>query len=97
MLPNLSTKCVSQFTLVIATSVTYAACINPLPFLFENFAFKNPLVLSPWRSSLTLSPPLFFKEKKEIKLNYKLNYKTNTIIYKSYEHSIMGLSPHTNF
>ena len=96
MLPNLSTKYVSQFTLVIATAVTYAACINPLPFLFENFAFKNHLVLSPWRSSLTLSPPLF-KEKKEIKLNYKLNYKTITIIYKSYEHSIMGLSPHTNF
>ena len=66
MLPNLSTKYVSQFTLVIATAVTYAACINPLPFLFENFAFKNPLVLSPWRSSLTLSPPLFLKKRKRL-------------------------------
>ena len=53
--------------------------------------FSHPGVLH-W-----LSLPPFFKEKKEIKLNYKLNYKTNTIIYKSYEHSIMGLSPHTNF
>ena len=84
MLPDLSSKYISQFTLVIATAVTYAACINPLPFLFENFAFKNRLVLSPRRSSLNSLPP-FLKKKKEIKLNYKLNYKTITIIYKSYE------------
>ena len=57
MLPNLSTKYVSQFTLVIATAVTYAACINPLPFLFENFAFKNPLVLTLAFFIDSLSPP----------------------------------------
>ena len=63
MLPNLSSEYISQFTLVIATVVTYAACINPLPFLFENFSFINHLVLSPCRSSLTLSPP--FKRKRK--------------------------------
>ena len=60
-------------------------------FYLKILRFKHPgsLTLSFFIDSL----PPFKKKKKEIKLNYKLNYKTITIIYKSYERSIWALVP----
>ena len=64
MLPILSTKCVSQFTLVIATVVSLCSMHESSPIFIWKFCVLNTLVLSPCHSSLTLSPPLKRKRKR---------------------------------
>ena len=75
MLPDLSSKCISQFTLVIATAVTYAACMTHSPFILKkNFACLNTLCCQWDKTTVSyprlLSPPLFKEKERDLNIIY---------------------------